>query len=110
MSERLGNEKFTILLDIDLDTLGLNFENQGHVDVAVDLSDPAFEEQVLSAAGRFRALKRKTRAGAHARPVICGECGERLPRTEDLGPHRLVCEGQSGEKLFTHTGWKDERR
>lgn len=49
------------LFVITIPQYGLYGEPAGEIEV--DLSDPRYEQQVLSAAARFRALKRKKRAG-----------------------------------------------
>ena len=60
------------------------------VDVSVNLTDPAFEDAVMSAAGRFRALKRTAKPGPRPRLVICKECGTEVA-TKDLPAHRKDC-------------------
>lgn len=48
----------------------------GGIEADVDLSRPEFERAVLGAAGRFRALRRKSigRGGKPPKPVTCGTC------------------------------------
>lgn len=79
------NEKFQITIEIDTTDLQLGI--MAH-QVVVDLLQPEFESAVLSAAGRFQALRRKTKGGGRAKSVICGQCREELATTAKLREHR----------------------
>jgi hypothetical protein len=62
--------------------------------IKIDLSRPEFESQVLAAAGRFRSLKRQTRAGGRqVVPVMCQQCGEEV-KTREIAKHRRERHGR----------------
>ncbi len=74
---------------------------QQEVVVSVDLSRPEFEKQVLAAAGRFQALKRRSLGGGKPPiPVKCPGCDEQFPSLsaykghicQHICPHGAPCD------------------
>lgn len=83
MSINSSNEPFTIRIRV------------AGVIARVDLSLPQFEKQVLSAAGRFRSLKRRLiKGGKPASPVVCSTCREDFPSMGAFRRHKSNCSGK----------------
>lgn len=60
----------------------------GDVIAQIDLSTPALEKQVLAAAGRFNALRRKKHAGGKPpKPITCGLCKVEYPSLNAFKAH-----------------------